>query len=394
MHRLDSIKINGKELKNYICTLLVDPKISTVTRFSRFPYKIEFSPEIKEICIEIFESIKQLKKNSANEELAGIAASYLFEAFSKYWVEKILEDRKELVGIQFWREILVITKTWEDVSGTMIHKGTPYFFLAENYLLTGDRDLAFMYLYNAISDDSTWAEFAPSLHYPDKSPAYLTATMTMGSNQMDYLVKQWRENLNKYIQKFNELFHRSFGLADFDSKFLCNKQLSNVVYFFVFNFIYLYEITNYTESKSLQNQFSRLKTLDLIFNLCLIIDETLKKVESISKGKMVESHKISDGITWLCNSNGWMKQEDLETFWNKENLNVANGEPDIVLPRLLSMTEQYKGNPVRKEVFTLLIAYNLRNYGGHNISQQNVLTSKFDEIIEQLLISLFLCLDT
>jgi hypothetical protein len=91
-----------------------------------------------------------------------------------------LEDKKELIGIQFWREVLAITREWEDKQSTKIHKGTPYFFLAENYLLTGDRDLAFMYLYNAISDDRMLAQFAPSLGYPDNSPAYFVRQFGLG----------------------------------------------------------------------------------------------------------------------------------------------------------------------------------------------------------------------
>lgn len=168
---LESIKIDGNELKNHICNLLSDLRVIAIRPFSRFPYEVGFNPEIRDTCIEIFNSIKELKKNNTNEELVGRAASYLFEAFSKYWVKQFLEDKKELMGIQFWREVLVITKEWEDKQNTRIHKGTPYFFLAQNYLLTGDRDLAFMYLYNAISDDMMLAQFAPSLGYPDNSPA-------------------------------------------------------------------------------------------------------------------------------------------------------------------------------------------------------------------------------
>jgi hypothetical protein len=62
-----------------------------------------------------------------------LAGTYLFEAFADYWVEKILKYSKELVGIQFWHEILAVTKEWEDKHGTRIHKGTPYFFLAEKF---------------------------------------------------------------------------------------------------------------------------------------------------------------------------------------------------------------------------------------------------------------------
>jgi hypothetical protein len=390
---LDSVKINGIEVKEHVYKLLEEnTEILTVNHFSRFPYKIEFGNEIKKICTEIFESIKQLRKNT-NEELAGKAASHIFEAFANYWEREILKKKKQLVGIEFWREILAITKEWEYESGITLHKGTPYFFLAETHLLTGDRDTAFMYLYNAINEDNIWAEFVPSLNYPDESPAYLTATMRVGSNQMGYLVNPWRDKLDEYIRKFNVSFNRFFRLEDFDSKFLSNKQLANVVYFFVFNFIYLYEIISNAEQKLLENHFSRLKVLDLIFNLCLVIDETLKNTEStIENATLPPSHTIPDGIKWLCGYEEWMNKIDLQNFW-KGNLNVKNAEPDNLIPKLLSRNEKYNGNPVRKEVFTLLIAYNLRNYGGHNINQQHVLTSKFDEIIEQLLMSLFLCID-
>jgi hypothetical protein len=304
-------------------------------------------------------------------------------------------EKKQLVGIEFWREILVITKDWEYKSGTTLHKGTLYFFLAETYLLTGDRDTGFLYLYNAIEEDKILAEFAPSLKYPRESPAYLTATMRRDGNQMNYLVEQWRDMLNKYIEKFNRLFNRNFKLKeDFDSKFLSNEALSNVVYFFVFNFIYLYEIIQYhTERKLLENDFSRLKILDLIFNLCLVIDETLKNTQStIENETLSPSHKIPDGIKWLCGHEKWIDETHLQDFW-KGNLNVATDEPNNVIPKLFSENEKCNGNPVRNEVFTLLIAYNLRNYGGHNINQQYVLTLKFDEIIERLFMSLFLCLD-
>jgi hypothetical protein len=60
-------------------------------------------------------------------------------------------------------------------------------------------------------------------------------------------------------------------------------------------------------------------------------------------------------------------------------LHVPNEKPDIVLRRLLSKEPKRDkdGNPVRNEVYTLSIAYNLMNHGGHNISQQYVIISRF-----------------
>ncbi|MDQ6863290.1 MAG: hypothetical protein M3044_05655 [Thermoproteota archaeon] len=157
---------------------------------------------------------------------------------------------------------------------------------------------------------------------------------------------------------------------------------------------YIYDLLEYKYQNYSVDEFARLKTLDVIFNICLIIDETLKKAESKAKSiTLPASHKMSDGILWICDSKGWMKSNDLQTFWNKNNLNVAASNPDVIIPKLLCMNELYNGNPVKREVFSLLLAYNLRNYGGHNIDQQFELTRSYDAIIKQLLMALFLCVE-
>jgi hypothetical protein len=109
--------------------------------------------------------------------------------------------------------------------------------------------------------------------------------------------------------------------------------------------------------------------------------------------KKPKNGTIYGGIIWLLESRRWITKSQLNTFLSNEKLNVRNGKPNVIIPKLLSMSKRHNKIPIRKEIFTLLIAYNLRNYGGHNIRQQYVLTSKFDKIIEQLLMSLFLCID-
>ena len=101
----------------------------------------------------------------------------------------------------------------------MIHKGTLYYFLAENYLLIGAADLAFTYLYNAVESDIALHQSMPSYNY-GTSPAYLTATMMADKNNHMYpLIKQIRNKLEEYINEFNKGYD-SFKSQDFDSKFL------------------------------------------------------------------------------------------------------------------------------------------------------------------------------
>jgi hypothetical protein len=310
----------------------------------------------------------------------------------------LLKKGHDTIGTLFWQEILSITNKWEKTSGIEVHKGTPYFFLAENYLLLGDRDLAFTYLYNALQDDKMLGNLTNSINYPKTAPSYLTGTMNPNqNNQMYYLVAELRTKLSEYIFLFNNRYPRPqpFTILDFDVKFLANDDLVDIVTFFVFNFLYLADLEKNTRPILLKNQFSRLKAMDTIFNFCLVIDETLKYAES-KKVSITHNHYISDGILWLvCDYQRWMTRDNLTDFWGSNHLDLNNTKIDLeqIIPRLLAKNEIYKNKNVRGEIFDLLLVYKLRNYGGHNIKEQKTLTNDHDDIINGLFFSLFLCVE-
>ena len=74
----------------------------------------------------------------------------------------------------------------------------------------------------------------------------------------------------------------------------------------------------------------------------------------------------------------------------KNNLDLNESDPDNLTPRLLLKQEYFNGKPIKKELHDFLIAYKFRNYGGHNIKQQNCLTSNFEDIVQSLFNSLFI----
>jgi hypothetical protein len=394
---LIEVFINGQHLGSTLPILLERSNIPQSSAFDKTSRKIELDNSITGISHEIFKAVKIIKEQDKDGYLAAILASHLFERFTPYW-RKLLEDGQDIIGIQLWQNLLSMTYLWEKNSKTNIHKGTPYFFLAESYLLVGERDLGFIYLYNALQEDIILGSSSPQIKYPQKAPSFLTATM-IGEvdNQMYYLVLELRQKLDAYISLFNNLYPRSipFTSNDFDNKFLANSNLIDVVFFFVFNFLHLSELEKNTQAMHLQNQFSRLRTLDTIFNLCLVIDETLRYAQSKKVG-LNPNHRISDGILWLvCDHRKWMSRDELIDFWGPKNLylNDVNMDLDKIIPRLLSKKETYNGRSVRREIFDLLMAYKLRNYTGHNIKQQNTVNNDYNDIIRTLVICLFLCVD-
>jgi hypothetical protein len=370
-------------------------KISIGHLFGINTKDIKFEAQIIEICTEVFNAIKLIKEQDKNEELAARLANHLFEGFASYWLD-LLNNGLDTTATVVWQKVLSIANDWEKSNTpTTIHKGTAYFFLAESYLLIGDRDLAFMYLYSAPNDDIYLGKMASSLSYPHKAPSYLTATMRADkNNQMYYLVEQLRNKLSEYIFEFNVEYNKSFTIETFDRKFLDNKDLADVVSFFVFNFLYLFEVERKLKSDIIQNEFARLRTLDVIFNLCLIIDETLKNAELRKIGKLRDNpHYIKHGILWLvCEHWQSMKHNELEQFWGPQ-LNLNTSEPDHIIPKLLAKKELYNNEAVKGEIFDLLLSYKLRNYAGHNIKQQSVFTNSYQAIIKRLIFALLISID-
>jgi hypothetical protein len=156
----------------------------------------------------------------------------------------LLQHGLDTTATVVWQKVLSIANDWEKNNiPTTIYKGTAYFFLAENYLLIGDRDLAFLYLYSALNDDIYLGKMSNSLNYPRKAPSYLTVTMKDDKdNQMYYWVELLRNRLGQYISEFNNEYRKCFKIDDFDTKFLDNKDLADVVSFFVYHFLYLFDV--------------------------------------------------------------------------------------------------------------------------------------------------------
>jgi hypothetical protein len=384
-----TVSYRNKTLKDNLSPMLLRSKIVIGDPFSFESKEIDFVPEVTEFCNKIFESIKNMKARHGG--IIGLAhmADHLYEAFTVYWTDYLLGHGLDVIGIKFWHNILTITTQWERVNKPhIIHKGTLYYFLAENYLLTGERDLAYIYLYNAIESDRLLKH---EYYSPVNAPAYLTALLRNDQNNHMYpLIVSVRNLLQDFINRYNTKFMTKFSITDFDLKFLQNPDLNDIAYFFVYTLLYLFSIRNYSNIELIQNDFSRLKALDIFFNLCLIIDETLKVAYRKAKGKLGNRHSISDGIIWLVESNGWMTKSDLQDFWGKRYLNVNEDDPDVVIPKLLGKSELYGSKLVRKAIFSLLVAYQLRNYGGHKMRQQHVFTRNYHDIIEELFVSLFL----
>jgi hypothetical protein len=385
--RIIQITVEGQPLSQFVQPLLGQIRI----RFDfRHPERtmVQLPEGIKKLIISVCDAILELK-NDEKHCLAGYLATSCFEALTSF-PNSYMINAQYVVASSYWSEILTYVRDWESKHNAKIHKGHPYFFLAFAYLLSGDLDTGFVYAYNAIKDDEALGRVCPHLNYPQEAPIYQTALMLDDKpNAMDALVRELRQELEQHIATYRTEFLRSFSIQDFDTKFLRNTgpDLENLRYLFVFCFWSLADLRKKTSPEILLNDFSRLRNLNLIFNLCLLIDKLLEANPKVAQDSM------GSNVMKVCNIHGWLSQSELNELEIGYKIDVNEDDPDKILKILMPMNLIVRSRSIPKEAIHYLIAWNLRNYGGHNIIQQNSLVDKFDEIFHILVRCVILSVD-
>lgn len=383
------LKIDG-EIPNFVEGNYFRFKESGNNPFDPNRDEIIFDSSIEQICFRVFDIVKKMYEENITERYSSLLVARLFETFAGYWSNILLANNHDRVGIFFWKKVLDIVKKWKVKNPKVfIHTGTPYFFLAENYLMMGDLDSAFSYLHEAnYVDQQSW-----QWGHPDHMGAYcLAKLLDKPSSQMNYIVNDVRSVLTDYIIRFNGDYW-VFMIRDFDEKFLKNEnELLDIGYFFTFTFFSIIQNQRNINLESQENNFFKLRSLNLIFNLCLIIDEILK--DTFLKNETNPRKKtMAFSNEQLSLQRSWTNTHELIEYW-KENGKFDLSNPSTIIQMLLDKTETYDGNPVEKQVFTMIFAHVLRNYGAHNLNQESIVVEKYDEIINELMMALIISIDS
>ncbi len=258
----------------------------------------------------------------------------------------------------------------------------PYAFIAMTYLIIGDIDTGFSYIYNAIKDDIELGKCCPELNYPANAPAYWTASLNPNLNNiMTPFVKRIRSWLEEYLRNYNNVFRDNLTMEDIDKKFLQNNKLEIIKYYFVFTCWAIYEHKLKIYPDMIKNDFSNLRITDWLFALCLVIDKLFHNHNSF------KDSSLSVQIRKYAGNKKLMKQCDFEKLLSQK---IKDKDPDKLIPELISNSLTYNDSIVDKKIQHFFIAYNLRNFAAHKIETQNVIIEKFDELLNILFCDIFL----
>jgi len=374
------INFNGQELNQFL-QMEAQKTVFDFSPEQKEKTIVHLSDGIKNLIQILCKAVRKLKSRGEYKSAAYLATE-CFEGLTIY-SEGLKNEGRYVHACNYWLNILSFVNDGESNNHVQVHKGHPYFFLAFYYLLSGDLETGFVYAYNAIKEDKILGKLCPKLGYPEKAPIYLTIFLVDNPyNRMIHLVKELRKELDSHITLYNKEFEKNFTIQEFDNKFLqndSNPKLEGPRYLFSFSFWSLLELKKKTNSQIQDNEFSKLRNLNWVFNLCLIIDKLLEANPKIGKKNM--GSNVKQVFEYL----NLLSQSEIKNIESKYKIDINRNDPDQVLRVLLPMKLTSHSIKVPKLAIHYLIAWNLRNYGGHKIKQQKCLVENFDEIFNILM---------
>lgn len=384
--KAERILTNGTDIRTIVFQLTSVPSIG------RAPV---LPDELHQLANQVFDAIDDLVRKGLNTFVALTAADRFFESFTL--LPRYLSSFGfQLAASQTWAQLIQWTLVWEKSHSTQIHKGTPFFFLGMNLIFQGDIDTGFLFIYNAMEGDKASYRAMGQADRYKQAPAYMTATIVDNPANVlhETVVRPIRGAISNYVTSFSQATNLPYTLGDFQACFLGNPDLEieKLVFFFVYNMYVHIQRNRFKQlPQFFDNDFSKIKNLDSIFNMCLIIEELLQH----RFGKTGTNYFISDGVLDLVAAKTWItagktREETEKQFFSKLAGVDLRLDPSTTVPVILSGNITYGGLPITPELRYLLLAWHLRNYGGHNIRVQDVLVKSYDQIFEWLIYALFI----
>ncbi len=203
-------------------------------------------------------------------------------------------------------------------------------------------------------------------------------------NQASYeWITTLAQYLEKYINQYNHNHKRQLNLNIFRDRFLRNLNNIDTVYLFAYNLAKIYNLDKIPEYV-LTNRFSSQIESNLLFDLTLIIDSSLKNINT-TKWKFI------DQIAFL--------NKKAKLLLNKKELKNINKsliiDFEVTLKNLIDTSFKLStGKNISKFASYLAIAYGVRNMGAHSIEAQPIIWKKFEELKTSLFNVLFLIVET
>lgn len=331
------------------------------------------NPQFLNASFDFFDQ-KENNYNAHNE---------FFVKFTHIWQMFLYQSRFKNAE-DLWELALNIAYQWEEKNpNKRIHKGTPYYFLGVTCILKEDLEKGFLLMHQALKED----EKTPEVN-SHQTPAYCFVTLDY-ERQDQYFrqkVKEIAKFLDTILGKYRSKRRGILILTDLKSKLLQEANLQEVAFYFVFELFRIKKLLLDINQRLTQNVFSSLLQANTIFDLCLIVENTIKKQNKYSNINL-NGQTIGPLLIFLSSKSSL----NLNKGYNLKNLNDDFGNDfSKTMKELLSSLYHFQdGTSPQAIEEDLAITYGFRNFGAHKIEDQPIIYENFKEITDRILNALF-----
>lgn len=275
---------------------------------------------------------------------------------------------------EYWEHILNSVLSWEKLRKERIHKGSIYYFWAENALLNNEIDKGFFLIHNSFIEDC----ITHKTNNPN-TPSQKTVSLNADENNLLFgFVLSLKEKILEYIKKYNKDNQKTMTEGVFNNKFLLNPPSKDLLFSFSHSIALINQIFRF-QPYVRQSDFAGMYEINVLFNLVLVIDNLLFR----------KTHDQNSRDDWkfliliknlLSRSNIEKNQDNFYSNIKSVNKSVDHNFDQTILELIEKRYKFPEPQNISPLYFDIFLCYVIRNNRAHNISLSSSIAKNFPAI--------------
>lgn len=321
---------------------------------------------------EVFKYFDQWGENHPQE------IDNLFTRFARIWA-LYYQSRKFQDADEFWKRPLDYATKWEETRKGHLHKGTPYYFRAMAAVASGNIDRGFLFFHQALDEDEK-IQGRPAVNTAWR---FVTFDYSNKHQAALGLLKPRADWLGNIISTYQTSGRGSLSLATLKNRVLDNPQLTETTFSFthaVFRSENFMSLPEGFRSSTFASQLA----LDILFSLCRIAEVWLKDRQPPNNRY---ERQLGGQLIRFFRDNHFVSQPPYLT--DTDLSQIGNADFDQCLDALLDGKQGPLPRPFRPLESDLIIIYILRNQAGHATASSDVVSTRFEDLLERVFFGLF-----
>ncbi len=278
----------------------------------------------------------------------------------------------------FWQFILGFIVRLESHFHTRIHKGSIYYFWGGTAITNGELEKGYSLIHSALIEDiETYKNPNPD------TPAFRFVFLDYKDSQQQFidLLSAQGKLLESYLAHYCSLSKSKFDSSSFQKRFLACHPKPEAILLLAYTIARIEQRLRFPQL-STDNIFSGLLDMNLLFDLVLVIDNSIQAKYTTDWRYFNLARFLSDTAKLD------LTQIRLEAI--KTVLDDPSKFEQLVIDLLNSTFPMPDGGKLSILASAIAVSFCIRNYAAHNIASESLLPAHSQELIETLFDVLFL----